>query len=173
MIPAKSRDLANEIYHLLVEWNYHQGQTQHLGLAASVPKNEFFQPIFARVLAMKAKLLLSKSHYALVFPATGAEFNPETMRRHTWRYDGYNPLGSRAQPDLDESSVQLKEEAERIKLCLFPALYAYQKPPDEGSLPSLKIDAKRHVVNYRNFFVTDGESTMGEPTIISKAIVQL
>ncbi|KAI0903844.1 hypothetical protein F4823DRAFT_250452 [Ustulina deusta] len=173
MIPAKSRDLANEIYQLLVEWNYHQGQTQHLGLAASVPKNEFFQPIFARVLAMKAKLVLSKSHYALVFPATGAEFNPETMRRHTWRYDGYNPLDSRAQPDLDESSIQLKEEAERIKLCLFPALYAYQKPPDEGSLPSLKIDTKRHVVNYRNFFVTDGESTMGEPTIISKAIVQL
>ncbi|KAI0433146.1 hypothetical protein F5Y09DRAFT_98293 [Xylaria sp. FL1042] len=172
MIPDKSRDLAIKISELLLEWNYGENQDQSLGLAASVPRDELFQPVFTRALTMKAKLFLSKSHYTIVFPIPGTKFDPATMRRHTWRYGGYNTQGSRVQLDPDESSSQPKE-VEIVKLCFFPALYACAKHPDEGSSPSSKISTKGHVINYRNFFVKDGKSMTSEFTLISKAVVQL
>ncbi|XXG98241.1 hypothetical protein Hte_004564 [Hypoxylon texense] len=173
VIPEKARSLALEVFQLLVQWNSHGTQDQSLYLGPEGPREELFQPIFARALAMKMHLLLSKSYYTLVFPAPGTNFNPATMRRHTSKYEGYATQPSRQQMDLDGPPVEPKKEEELIKLCLFPALYAYHKRPSQESSHPQKIDVEKHVVNYRNFFVDDDELISGEPVVISKAIVLL
>ncbi|KAI0798416.1 hypothetical protein GGR55DRAFT_554948 [Xylaria sp. FL0064] len=173
MIPDKSRDLSNKVFQLLLEWDYSENQDQPLGFDADVSRDELFQPIFVTALTVKAKLLLSNSHYTLVFPTPGTEFDAATMRRHTWRYDGYETQRPRLQSGHHKSSVQPRGEMEVVKLCLFPALYACAKRRDEVPPTSLNMSTKQHAINYRNFFVKGGDSMTGEFTLISKAIVQL
>ncbi|KAI0813763.1 hypothetical protein GGR55DRAFT_544734 [Xylaria sp. FL0064] len=173
LVPDKSRDLSNEVFKLLLEWDYSENQDQPLGFDADVSRDELFQLIFEKALTVKAKLLLSNSHYTLIFPTPGTEFDAATMRRHTWRYDGYERQRSRLQLDQHKSPVQPRGEMEVVKLCLFPALYAYAKHQDEVSSTSLKMNTKQHAMNYRNFFVKDSDSMTGEFTLISKALVQL
>ncbi|KAI1759649.1 hypothetical protein GGR53DRAFT_130665 [Hypoxylon sp. FL1150] len=168
VIPEKARDLATEVYQLLAQWNCHGTKSQSLDLGLEGPKEDLFQPVFTKALTTKVQLLLSKSYYTFVFPAPGTTFDPITMRRHTPSHDDYAPW-SQSYPD--ESSVRPKEEEESVKLCLLPALYAYRKQADEELPHSQKTDIKRHVMNYRNFFVNDDGLTAGEPVIISKAMV--
>ncbi|KAI0516891.1 hypothetical protein F5B22DRAFT_136346 [Xylaria bambusicola] len=117
-------------------------------------------------LKLKVKLSLSKSRYTFVFPAVGAEFDPTTMKQHTWQEMS-------SQIDIDEPSIEEKRVAKLVKLCLFPALYAYPKTSPEYASRPLEIDMKSQLVDYRNFFVDDGELTTGEPIIVFKALVQL
>ena len=72
---------------------------------------------------------------------------------------------------LDEPPIQSVTEAKPVKLCLFPALYAYLT--NEETPRSTKIDLEKHLVNYRNIAVDAGESITGEAVMISKAVVQL
>ncbi|KAI1775050.1 hypothetical protein F4818DRAFT_451978 [Hypoxylon cercidicola] len=170
VIPEKACGLASEVIQLLAEWNSHGTQDQSLDLGSDAPKEELFQSIFTKALALKVQLLLSKSRYTLVFPAPGTSFDPVTMRRHT---DEHSPRRSSLQLDLDESPVQPKKGDELVKLCLFPALYAYPKQPDKESIPPQEVDSEKHVVNYRNFFVNEDGLMTGEPVVVSKAVVLL
>ncbi|KAJ3571663.1 hypothetical protein NPX13_g5301 [Xylaria arbuscula] len=170
LIPEKSRDMALETFQLLSQWNPCENRTQTPDQPSRAPRNDLLQSVFTKALKLKARLLLSKSRYAFVFPAAGARFDSGTMQRH--RFDQED---SGAPNGLDDPLTQQGGEAEVkfIKLCLFPALYAYPKTADEEALRSIKTDLEKHLVDYRKFDVNDIESMKGETILISKAVVQL
>ncbi|KAI0972611.1 hypothetical protein F4678DRAFT_428755 [Xylaria arbuscula] len=168
LVPEKSRDLALETFQLLTQWNPSENKSQHPSHAARIPKNELFQPVLTKALNLKARLLLSRSRYTFVFPAVGTEFDPTTMQRH--RYD---QRSSSVQTVPDDPLIQAEPKVKLVKLCLFPALYAYPMTADKEVLRSTKADLGGHLVDYHNFVVANGESITGEAVMVSKGVVQM
>ncbi|OTA99474.1 hypothetical protein M426DRAFT_256386 [Hypoxylon sp. CI-4A] len=169
LVPEKASEMALEVSQLLAGWDYHISEDQFFGPASEVSQEDLFQPVFSMALSLKLQLLLSKTYYTLVFPSPGTVYDPEIMVEHGWRSKGYATQRRGQLADEDEASA--RPDRTGIKICLFPALYAYHKHRNEGNSYSREVE--EHVVSYRNFLGHDDDRTTGEYTVISKAVVQI
>ncbi|KAK4120041.1 hypothetical protein N657DRAFT_636917 [Parathielavia appendiculata] len=93
------------------------------------PVASLFTETFIRALKLKQELALSGSKYRLVFFQPGELFNPDIMFRDGDGDSAFVPMGVLARKQATKGWPRRLsvEKGARIKLCLFPALYAKRK----------------------------------------------
>ncbi|RYP04018.1 hypothetical protein DL764_004712 [Monosporascus ibericus] len=116
---------------------------------------------------LKTQLLLDEKHYRLELCTPGTPFSQQTMKRHGYSGSAANRIGG----PLASAGASQEADGGRVKICLFPTVWTYYRPP-----PPIQHDVtarvENHVVNYRNFIQKKGEES-GYPQIVAKAVVAL
>lgn len=132
---------------------------QHQRISAA----EAFQESFIYALSLKARLILGDKHYHLVYFRPGNPFDPETMNRDGWTYDGYTKKAGL-------STSQGPGNGLTVKLCLFPALYSYPiMEKTDHCIPDFGFE--RCTVSYDIFKPGEPLYESGRPRLVVKAVV--
>jgi hypothetical protein len=126
---------------------------------------ELLQGVILEALKLKMNLLLRQTwRYEFVFFPPESEFQPETMRIEGQYFPQVHPKlenGESSQPQV------------RIKLCIFPALYAYEQPAQNEALTEAD-DISELLTTYKIFLPSKKVPPPQQPgrvTFISKAVV--
>jgi hypothetical protein len=133
-----------------------------------------FHGIFMDALILKAKLLATRRHFKAVFAEPNMPYDPAFMKRDGWSFDGYSPVGrplaANVQRDASRASTPLPRD-ERVKICLFPAIYGWPPRPPESRM-SPASDSRSYLVDYDNFLAphTAQFDTPGA-VLVCKAVV--
>ena len=153
---ATAADLCDSIGHLISQEDSTLGE----GSSQAILVDLFTQAIL-RALDLKAKLLLSRRKYRLVFFKPGESFRADTM---IWSGD------AQEQFTLIRKSKGLGSKGNMasgvsIRLCSFPALYSVL---EEGGDPLSGVEGS--TADYRNF-VTPGTSVSHGDSLVVRAVV--
>ncbi|KAB5583301.1 hypothetical protein GE09DRAFT_296074 [Coniochaeta sp. 2T2.1] len=89
------------------------------------PAADDFIPGLVRALELKAKLILSRKRYKVVFFVSGDKFDPEAMVRDTDTRSNSIPRRKRNRMGLFKRHETDNEPP--VRLCLFPALYSKEE----------------------------------------------
>ncbi|RYP47953.1 hypothetical protein DL768_006108 [Monosporascus sp. mg162] len=135
-----------------------------------------FRGIFSNALKLKADSLVTGKQFKAVFPPPGICFDPNSMNKDGWNFDGYEQrakLNQKRKPGAIVQGASYGADTETVKLCLFPAIYCRSMPGSDTGLGPIS-DVDKLVVDYANFVSPDREETEGPPwKVISKAVVSI
>ncbi|RYP70523.1 hypothetical protein DL769_004937 [Monosporascus sp. CRB-8-3] len=166
----KSKEMANGLATFLapvLQLNMLNGEANHFEMFPEYPAEMSFEPVFAEAMRLKTQLLLDEKHYRLEFCPPGTPFSQQTMKRHGYSGSAANHVGAR----LASGGASQEAGGGRVKICLFPAVWTYYRPPSPVKL-DVNARVENHVVNYRNFIQQEDEVS-GYPQIVAKAVVSL
>jgi hypothetical protein len=129
-----------------------------------------FTEAFVRALKLKQELLLSRSQYKLVFFGPGEMFDPDRMMRDGEGYRAFAPGR-----DWPRQRTQAKEDGggleRRVKLCLFPALYARGEKELPGEY-GVGVSVRNCLVDCDNFITGDANDVVdGMFSLVVKGVV--
>lgn len=166
-----------------------------------ISPTEAFQSVVETALTIRARMILGgPREYGLVYVPPGTDFNPETMNQNGQNRDDDNDATPKrvvhvskkdARRRLSQMSSQRRPPssndgnnnrnskssitpAEKVRLCLFPALYCRPPPPIDPAGGGANVDVGDLLVQCRIF--TEGDhADLGSPgngfELISKAVV--
>lgn len=129
-----------------------------------------FIPGLVRALELKAKLILSRKKYKVVFFVSGDRFDPEAMVRDTDTRS--NLIPSRKRNRMGLSTRQETDNEAPVRLCLFPALYSKDEE-DHDIGEGIGVGISDCLVNYANFTVSDADAIDGTYKVVVKAVVSV
>ncbi|RYO76625.1 hypothetical protein DL766_003731 [Monosporascus sp. MC13-8B] len=166
----KSKEMAGGLATFLapvLRSNILTEETNHFEMFPEYPAEISFEPVFAEAMRLKTQLLLDEKHYRLEFCPPGTPLSQQTMKRHGYSGGAANHIGG----PLASAGVNEEAGGERVKTCLFPAVWTYYRPS-----PPMRLDInariENHVVNYRNLIQKEDEVS-GYPQVAAKAVVSL
>ncbi|RYP15475.1 hypothetical protein DL765_005682 [Monosporascus sp. GIB2] len=170
VLHKKSKEMARGLATFLapvLQSNILTEETTHFEMFLEYPAEISFEPVFAEAMRLKTQLLLDEKHYRLEFCPPGTPFSQQTMKRHGYSGSAANHTGC----PLASAGASQETGGGRVKICLFPAVWTYYRPP-----PPMQLDVnariENHVVNYRNFIQKEDEVS-GYPQVVAKAVVSL
>ncbi|RYP76032.1 hypothetical protein DL770_007310 [Monosporascus sp. CRB-9-2] len=135
-----------------------------------------FREVFSKALKLKADSLVTGKQFKAVFPPPGVCFDPTSMNKDGWNFDGYEQrakFNQKRKPETIARGASRGADTEAVKLCLFPAIYCRSMPESGTSLGPVS-DMNKSVVDYANFVSPNREDLEGPPwKVISKAVVSI
>jgi hypothetical protein len=131
---------------------------------------EYFIAGLVRALELKAKLVLSRKRYKLVFFASGDKFDPEAMVRDTDTRSNSIPKRKRNRMGLPKR--QEPDNEAPVRLCLFPALYSKEEE-EHGKGEEIGVGISDCLVNCANITVSDADAIDRSYKVVVKAVVSI
>ena len=134
------------------------------------PAAEDFIPGLVRALELKAKLILSRKSYKVVFFVSGDKFDPGAMVRDTDTRSNSIPRRKRNRMGLYKP--QETDPKATVRLCLFPALYS-KEAEDHDKGEGIGVGISDCLVNCANVSVSGADAMDGSYKVVVKAVVSV